>query len=63
MKDKGITELPELIKLLVDSQQRVNEALVSDIKLLRDHIIKIEKSLELVEARREAELKERTNEI
>lgn len=49
-------------KLLIESiqsQQRVNEAIITDLGNLADKIHRLENYAQLIEARREADLKER----
>jgi hypothetical protein len=56
MKEKKKSELSELVIEIVESQQKINNALIADLELLRNHIVRIESYLRIVEARREVEL-------
>lgn len=59
MKKSESADLLDILVKLTESQQRMNKALVSDMETLRNSVIKMERYLKLVEARREAELREK----
>jgi len=55
-KNKSLEDL--LVKAL-QSQTRMNDALVSDLESLQSRLEKVEQYLEIVEARRDAELNQK----
>jgi hypothetical protein len=54
--------LAELLVKAIESQEKVNEALISDLEALRDAVIRLEQYMELVEQRRKSELKKKGKE-
>jgi hypothetical protein len=54
--------IEDLLVMALESQARVNRAMIDDLELAHSRLVEIEDYLQVVEARREAELKKKGNE-